>query len=56
MEWFTDHDNVTDLARWLVAAHDYNACELLDYFAEPWKWSNEWADYQASKVPTGVEP
>ena len=57
MEWYADFENVLILAHRLVDAGEITQVnELLYFFEKPWKWSREWADYQASKVPTIVEP
>lgn len=47
-EWCKDFQNVLKLAHWLVDnGHLWHPAPLLDYFAAPWKWSDEWVEMLA---------
>jgi hypothetical protein len=41
-DWWASHDNLHDLALYLVTIEGYDAHDLLDVIERPWKWSNEW--------------
>lgn len=48
-EWCRDYSNVLTLARHLNERCEfYNIESVLEYFAKPWKWTDEWNEYRAS--------
>lgn len=52
-EWCKDFANVLALAHWLVDTGElWNPAAMLDYFAKPWKFSDEWREFQESKKVT----
>lgn len=50
ISWAYDLNNMTELSRFLNAAGLFNTPRDVIYFFEnPWKWSNEWRIYQEFK-------
>jgi len=47
--WFEYQDNVMTLARWLVDKKDFTVNNLLDYFEQPYKWTDEYKEMRAAK-------
>lgn len=46
-EWWTSHDNVLALARWLHDRGEFDDISaVLYYFESPWKMDGEWEHYQ----------
>ena len=43
MKWFESHDNLIELAHWLLVDGWFTyPIDLLRYFEKPWKWEDEW--------------
>jgi len=47
-KWFTSHDNLTNLYRYLVDKDGQESLDIVDFLEKPWKWENEWNEYQIS--------
>ncbi len=48
-KWYEDRDKVVAFARWFwEGTHSIRGTvgEILDYFEEPWKFDDEYRDYQ----------
>ena len=53
-EWFYSYDNVLELGTYLTEQLGWTTEELLSFFEKPWKWSDEWDEYQASEDDEGT--
>lgn len=41
--WYTDYENIKNLAYWLLSKGKFNSEKDVVYFIEkPWKWEEEW--------------
>ena len=48
MKWFESHDNLIELAHWLLVDGWFTyPIDLLRYFEKPWKWEPEWDKMKA---------
>lgn len=47
--WFADYGNVVMLAEFLVHCKDYNAEELFSFVEKPWKYEDEWTEFQTAQ-------
>lgn len=47
-QWYADVSNVNALGNYLYREHHFTAKELLAYYEKPWKWGDEWEEYQDS--------
>lgn len=52
MEWFKKIDNVYALGQWLAERGDLDIRTVWCYLSKPWKWSDEWEEYQLKKEGT----
>lgn len=52
--WYFDRDSVLGLARWLHTEGQWDGAGgvkgLIYFFEKPWKYDNEWCDYQKSLI------
>jgi len=48
-EWFQSWPLVVALGRWLVTQHDYTGAQLQAYYEKPWKWDNEYHEFDAER-------
>lgn len=46
--WWEDRDNISGLAYWLKENDRADASSLVELIGEPWKWSEEFKEYQAA--------
>ena len=48
VKWFESHDNLIELAHWLLVDGWFTyPIDLLRYFEKPWKWQPEWDKMKA---------
>lgn len=52
MEWFKTFDNVHALGQWLAERGDLDIRTVWYFLSKPWKWEEEWKEYQLSKEGT----
>jgi hypothetical protein len=54
-KWFEDFEKVLNLAKWLEEeGRVTTAFQMLQIFEKPWKWEQEWNEYQAAKKAEAV--
>ena len=47
-KWFESHDNLIELAHWLLVDGWFTyPIDMLRYFEKPWKWTPEWDEMKA---------
>ena len=45
MKWFESHDNLIELARWLLSVGWFKTSDdVIRFFEKPWKWEPEWLE------------
>lgn len=45
--WYNNHENLVELATYLNTKGDLSSADdMLYFFEKPWKWENEWNEYQ----------
>jgi len=49
INWYNNHENLVELATYLNTKGDLSSADdMLYFFEKPWKWENEWNEYQTS--------
>jgi hypothetical protein len=53
-KWYEVHENLVSLAEYL-ADHGATAHELVSFIEKPWKYEDEWNEYQAENAAALAE-
>ena len=57
MKWFESHDNLIELAHWLLVDGWFTyPIDMLRYFEKPWKWTAEWDEMRANLPGEDTDP
>jgi len=40
--WFTNHENLTNLVKYIVEKDGQESIDIVCFMEKPWKWEKEW--------------